>query len=113
MEESVSDVDQGVLVHRGVPDPVRPTVIVVVQWDVVVVHIALVVGHGGRCSVTRLGERAAEVKQTSHTASALTDDDPASHKTALTCRYHHKDAPKDAEIVRMLVGKAPSPPTMS
>lgn len=49
MEESVSHVDQWVLVHRGVPDPVRPAV--VVQWDVVV-HIALVVRHGGRCSVT-------------------------------------------------------------
>lgn len=52
MEESVSHVDQGVLIHRWVPDPVRPTVIVVVQRNVVVVQIALVVGHGGRCSVT-------------------------------------------------------------
>lgn len=51
MKESVSHIDQGVLVHWWVSDPVRPSIIVVVQRDVVV-HIALVVGHGGRSTVT-------------------------------------------------------------
>lgn len=47
MEEAVSHVDQGVLVHVGVPDTVGSRVVVVVQRNVVVVGCGggLVVGH--------------------------------------------------------------------
>lgn len=43
MEEAVSDVDEGVLVHVGVSDPVgsHVVVVVVVQRDVVVVGLVL------------------------------------------------------------------------
>lgn len=41
MEEAVSDVDEGVLVHVGVSDPVGSHVVVVVQRDVVVVGLVL------------------------------------------------------------------------
>lgn len=85
MEESVSHVDQRVLVHRGVPDPVRPAVIV--QWDVV--HIALVVRHGWSlfsilirrkpsCEVKQTAKCADPDEQASYTTSAHADDDPAS-----------------------------------
>lgn len=43
MEEAVPDVDERVLVHVGVPDPVgsHVVVIVVVQRDIVVVALVL------------------------------------------------------------------------
>lgn len=43
MEEAVSDIDKGVLVHVGVPDPVgsHVVVVVVVQRDIVVVGLVL------------------------------------------------------------------------
>lgn len=46
VEEAVPHVDQGILVHVGVPDTVGPrVVVVVVHGDVVVVGGSLVVGH--------------------------------------------------------------------
>lgn len=45
VEEAVPHVDQGVLVHVGVPDTVGPCIIVVVDGDVVVGGGCLVVGH--------------------------------------------------------------------
>lgn len=53
MEEAVSDVDQGVLVHVGISDPVGSHVVVVVDGHIVVV-VGLVLRHdsgsGLRCS---------------------------------------------------------------
>lgn len=42
MEEAVSDIDERVLVHVGVSDPVGSHVVVVVDWNVV---ICLVLRH--------------------------------------------------------------------